>query len=141
MAKIKDLADVLVSNALMLFPVDDERYELAAAVSLMVDQRLGYLSGYRHSNERVNDWLHGTDDILYRGSRLAFGSTVLCSSYVEADLAFRVKRLLSTCRSRKDWRGWNSRRAYLTLWRVVLFRLGQTVRPNVGRPAAGRKST
>lgn len=64
MTKIKDLVTVLCDNALLFFPVDDERYELVAAVDLVSSWEFSSadLQRYEHGNWRVNLFLRSVDE-------------------------------------------------------------------------------
>lgn len=70
MYKGKSLVTVILDNAVAMFPVDSERYELAAAVEALCGS--GYinqgLSSYTHDDDRINDWLHSVEEQAWRAS-------------------------------------------------------------------------
>ncbi len=144
MAKIKDLVDVVLDNALLLFPVDSERYELADAVQLLATSGMKYLGLYEHANWRVNEWLTATDAIVRDYSEVFSRSVfnVYPLTKLELDKVRRIRALnlpLDPC-NEEDF-DWLHDSTYGALWRCILFRMNHSEHFQVDRPSTGRKST
>lgn len=94
MPKIKDLGSVILDNAVSYFPVDSERYELAAAVRLNAAYCMQHLGVYQHENWRINEWLATTDATVWRAVDAYYDHlSAVQQDAMQADLARRLRAM------------------------------------------------
>lgn len=69
MTKIKDLVTVLLDNAVLLNPIDEERYELLVQVRDFVqDYSCSEGNALVLSGKRVNDWISASNKSIFHGA-------------------------------------------------------------------------
>jgi hypothetical protein len=95
MRKIKDLSSVILDNAVSFFPVDSERYELAASVRLNAAYYMQHLGVYQHETWRINEWLQSTDATVWRAVEafIRVSNEEKEISVMEQDLARRFQAM------------------------------------------------
>jgi hypothetical protein len=146
MSNIKDVCTVAIDSAVMLFPVDRERYELAVAIRLMTEgNRPLLIDWYEHIDGRVTDWFKTTDENLSLAAN-AFAVAV-CADRSTLSTA-GLFRCMAVEAVRLELPEFSSsvpcsvvqQIVYLALWQELGRRVNQSQHFNCGSSSTGRNS-